>query len=217
MIYTFGHSTLTSADAFGQLRDAGVQVLIDIRSHPGSTRHPQWNRPRIEAYAREHHEEFGVDYRWWPALGGLRDQHKAQAAELARRGVDVAAYAHHHFPKQRIGKDRPTAPLFDGADNGPTWTNQGLWDYQWFMTLPEFLTGADKLVEIGGRLPVAIMCAELLWWKCHRSMVADYLIWRQVPAFHLQPRFTAHPDDRLDRYHPDVVGTWERWGEGMMV
>jgi uncharacterized protein (DUF488 family) len=39
----------------------------------------------------------------------------------------------------------------------------------------EFKQGIEKLLELAGNQRTAIMCAEALWWRCHRSQIADYL------------------------------------------
>lgn len=97
----------------------------------------------------------------------------------------------------------------------PQWTSVGLWDYQFFMTLPEFKDGLTKLMLYDDPNDhCAIMCCELLWWKCHRSMIADCLAFFGVEATHIQPKLTVHQNalgNRLERYHPDVIATWEKW------
>lgn len=85
------------------------------------------------------------------------------------------------------------------------------------MSLPEFLAGADRLIERGRTEDVGIMCCECLWWKCHRSMIADYLCFRGGDAVHLQPQLKAHSKalgNRLERYDPDVFSAWTSWTPG---
>jgi uncharacterized protein (DUF488 family) len=202
MIFTFGHSTLAAADGADLLRRHGIDVLIDIRSHPTS-RWEQWWRENLECWV----PAAGIRYEWWPSLGGWDERHFGPyAAVMRERDVDLAVYSRGKFPKQRIGRDR-------GKPDGTSWTNQGLWDYQWFMTIPEFLRGAERLIrEYADPLDqnCAIMCCEALWWKCHRSMVSDFLTTRGVDALHVQPKMTVHPGaSRLTRYHPDVIKAWE--------
>lgn len=201
MIFTFGHSTLSSEDASALLQKYEIATLIDIRSHPTS-RWEQWRLENIRPWL-----PASIQYEWWPSLGGWDERHFEPYAErMLRRDVDLAVYSRGKFPKQRIGRDR-------GKPDGTSWTNQGLWDYQWFMTLPEFLSGARALVsQYGDELDphCAIMCCEALWWKCHRSMVSDYLGFRGVTAYHIQPKLTTHPGaSRIGRYHPDVIKSWQ--------
>ena len=64
---------------------------------------------------------------------------------------------------------------------------------------------------LGRRRPIAIMCAEGVWWRCHRSMIADYLVVAGAEVVHLQPRRLDHATvlaERLPRYHPDVIAAW---------
>ena len=44
------------------------------------------------------------------------------------------------------------------------------------METAEFQTGLDELIRLARQQRVAIMCAEAVWWRCHRSMVADALL-----------------------------------------
>lgn len=210
MIYTFGHSTLSEPAALEVLRGK-VTTVIDVRSHPGS-KWPQFNRENLQRWL----PEAGVGYEWWPELGGWDRRHLPLAEEMSVHGVDLPVYARGKFPKQRIGKSffpdpgQAVQEVLPGIVR-PYWNNQGLWDYEWFMSLDEFLDGADRLVERGAKEDVAIMCCEVLWWKCHRSMVADYLAFKGVEAIHLQPKVTPHSKalgNRLDRYEPEVRAKW---------
>jgi len=38
-----------------------------------------------------------------------------------------------------------------------------------------FRQGVEELLELAGDVRVAVMCAEAVWWRCHRSLIADYL------------------------------------------
>ncbi len=144
-----------------------------------------------EWFRRERMTEWlpaaGVAYHWEPALGG-------------RRGP------------RRTGSQGATRP----AAQEPlplAWHEEGFSNYQWHMTTEEFFTAADELAGLGGRVNVAIMCAEAVWWRCHRSMIADYLVVGGSDVVHLQPRPTSHAQamgDRLRRYHPEVLAAWRR-------
>jgi len=68
VLHTVGHSTRTLDDLVGVLRGAGVEALIDVRTAPGSRRHPQFGRPALEAGLRA----AGIAYSHRPALGGFR-------------------------------------------------------------------------------------------------------------------------------------------------
>lgn len=206
-IHTFGHSTLPEEAGQKLLRDNDISTLIDVRSHPTS-KWPQW---RLEALSLWNASNCGIEYRWWPELGGWDKRHLPLADQMAKYGVDVPVYARGKFPKQRIGVLKPGCSC--GGSDRPSWTNQGLWDYQFFMTLPEFDRRLDQLIAEFDNPDkhCAIMCCELLWWKCHRSMIADRLANLDVPCIHLQPKLTPHVralGNRLERYHPDVAAHW---------
>lgn len=48
-----------------------------------------------------------------------------------------------------------------------------------------FVMDSRGLCELGGNQRCAIMCAEVLWWRCHRRVVADYLLAAGEQVFHL--------------------------------
>ena len=58
------------------------------------------------------------------------------------------------------------------------WRNASFRGYADHMQTPEFATGIDELVEIAQRSPTAVMCAEAVPWRCHRSMIGDALLVR---------------------------------------
>lgn len=136
------------------------------------------------------------------------------ADHFSERLVDLKAYATGKFPKQRIAKGKIPEPngQLDLPSVKPAWTNQGLYDYSYFMSLPEFVEGAEALMERGSREDVAIMCCEAVPWRCHRSMVCDYLAHRGVESYHVfGGRVKTHSSmlgNRLDRYEVEVVSSW---------
>jgi len=66
------------------------------------------------------------------------------------------------------------------------------------MQTPTFLEALDALIDLSRRKRVAIMCAEAVPWRCHRSLVADALEVRGVPAVEILSR-TSH---RLHKFTP---------------
>ncbi len=83
----------------------------------------------------------------------------------------------------------------------------------WHMASDEFLAAAGELLLAGRRADLAIMCAEALWWRCHRSMVADFIVYAGGEVVHLQPERTSHravAGERLARYAPEVLAAWDR-------
>lgn len=216
MIVTLGHSTHTPNEFVKICRTARVQVILDVRSHPTS-HWPWWHGDEAARWLPEN----GIDYRPIPALGGWDVRHAPLQAWAERRGVKLSAYLRGFFPKQRIG-------VTPAAGTGSGWTNQGLHDYCWYTALNEFQDAlAAVRAEYGGRDDVraALVCSELLWWKCHRSMIADVLTYGGLPVFNLTPapplkrgpqagqarvRCTPHDSatDRIRRYPAEVLAAW---------
>ncbi|NYH91937.1 DUF488 family protein [Actinopolymorpha rutila] len=67
-ITTFGHGTATADATVELLRGAGITTVVDVRTAPGSRRHPQFSRAELERWLPEH----GIGYRWERRLGGFR-------------------------------------------------------------------------------------------------------------------------------------------------
>ncbi|MGW0229810.1 DUF488 domain-containing protein [Actinopolymorpha singaporensis] len=65
---TFGHGTATADATVELLRGAGITAVVDVRTAPGSRRHPQFSRAELERWLPEH----GIGYRWERRLGGFR-------------------------------------------------------------------------------------------------------------------------------------------------
>lgn len=55
------------------------------------------------------------------------------------------------------------------------WRHPAFRGYADYMETTDFKKGIEILVEMGLKEPTAFMCSEAVWWRCHRSMVADYL------------------------------------------
>lgn len=67
-----------------------------------------------------------------------------------------------------------------------SWRNASFRGYADYMDSPEFAAGMDELRELALRKRTAIMCAELLWWRCHRSLVSDLLCSEGVEVVHIR-------------------------------
>lgn len=55
------------------------------------------------------------------------------------------------------------------------WQNASFRAYADYMETQEFRDGVDELLTIATKGRASIMCSEALWWRCHRSMISDYL------------------------------------------
>jgi uncharacterized protein (DUF488 family) len=99
---------------------------------------------------------------------------EALAQSLAARGIDYAHY-------EALGGRRQPR-----SDSGNTaWRNDSFRGYADYMETPEFRRAIEALVGEGTRRRVAIMCAEMLWWQCHRGLIADYLKARDHRVTHI--------------------------------
>jgi len=65
------------------------------------------------------------------------------------------------------------------------WRNAGFRGYADHMQTPEFAESLETLIALAARAQVAVMCAEAVPWRCHRSLIADALTVRQVPVEHI--------------------------------
>ncbi|MGH3162705.1 MAG: DUF488 family protein [Streptosporangiaceae bacterium] len=99
MLLTFGHGTATAGRMTELLRGAGVAVLVDVRTAPGSRRHPHVARAELERWL----PEAGISYRWDKRLGGFRkaapdspdttwreDMFRGYAAHMRTEGFQAA-------------------------------------------------------------------------------------------------------------------------------
>lgn len=90
MIFTIGHSTRALEELIAILKEAGVEVLVDVRRFPGSRRHPQFGKEALRAaLARE-----AVGYRHEPDLGGRREP-RPDSPNTAWRVAGFRGYADH--------------------------------------------------------------------------------------------------------------------------
>jgi len=88
-IWTIGHGTRPVEELASMLGSAGVELLIDVRAHPGSRRHPQFNRAALENSLRKH----GIAYQWeGEALGGFR-RPRPNSRNTALRNESFRGYA----------------------------------------------------------------------------------------------------------------------------
>ncbi len=89
-LLTVGHGTLTAEALSAVLVGAGVQRLVDVRTAPGSRRHPHFGRDQMSRWL----PAAGVAYRWEPALGGWRKP-RPGSPNTALRHSGFRGYADH--------------------------------------------------------------------------------------------------------------------------
>ncbi len=169
-IFTVGHSTRSAEELLALLRDAGVELVADVRAYPGSRRHPQFNRDDLAGWLRAE----GIAYRHMRALGGRR------------------------------------SPIPDSPNGG--WQEAAFQGYADHMRSPGFLNAVSDLEAAAREAATAIMCAEAVWWRCHRRLIADALVvrgWRvehlgigDGRAVHELTEFAVVGPDRVLAYPP---------------
>lgn len=117
------------------------------------------------AKLRAHMIEVLVDVRRFP--GSRRHPQFAQAAltdSLAKSGVDYL-----HLPE--LGGRRQ--PRKDSPNTA--WRVDAFRGYADYMDTTPFAQGIERLVHAADERRVAMMCAERVWWSCHRGLIADHL------------------------------------------
>ena len=75
------------------------------------------------------------------------------------------------------------------------WETSGFHNYADYAMTEEFRLGLRRLCELGHAKRSAIMCAEAVWWRCHRRIIADYLLMVGEVVFHILGR------TRIERAH----------------
>jgi uncharacterized protein (DUF488 family) len=163
-IWTIGHSTRTIDEFVSLLKANGIKLLADVRAFPGSKRYPQFNKDALA----ESLSAQGIRYEHLPQLGGKRKS-KPDSRNTAWRNASFRAYADYMETDQfQKGIER----LLDVAAQGAAPKAFGA----------EVRHDGWEAVTL---CPTAIMCAEAVWWRCHRSLIADYLKARGVEVLHI--------------------------------
>ena len=147
--FTIGHSTRSIGEFVDLLRNADIQLVVDVRTVPRSRTNPQYNSEEL-------------------AGGALRIPDRLSAYCCARGPARAAA-------------DVPT-------EVNAFWQNRSFHNYADYAMSEEFRSGLSKLRELGHATQCAIMCAEAVWWRCHRRIIADYLIAAGEKVFHILGR-----------------------------
>jgi uncharacterized protein (DUF488 family) len=81
----------------------------------------------------------------------------------------LAAAGIGYTPLPELGGRRPPRPDSPHA----VWRNEAFRGYADYMDTPDFAAAAERLAGLAHGDRVAAMCAEGVWWRCHRSMIAD--------------------------------------------
>jgi uncharacterized protein (DUF488 family) len=98
-------------------------------------------------------------------------------------------------------KDLPPGESPNGA-----WRNASFRNYADYALTPAFQAGLDELIALAAE-PLVIMCAEAVWWRCHRRIVADYLLLRGAPVLDLMPPAPPAPHELTPFARPQPDGS----------
>ena len=124
-----------------------------------------------------------ADVRSWP--GSKRYPHfdkDALTESLTAHGI-----RYEHFPELG-GKRKPNPDSHNTA-----WRNASFRGYADYMQTPEFARAVDELVGLAKEKRVAIMCAEAVPWRCHRSLIGDALLARNIDVEDIMSENSVKP------------------------
>jgi len=155
LILTIGHSNRSIEDFLAFLKAHNVGRVVDVRTVPRSRHNPQFNR--------------------LPAVAGL----PAHAGDTLPQTLRRARIAYTHL-KELGGLRRANA---DSVNTG--WNNSSFRGFADYMQTPEFAAGLARLEKLAQTKRCAIMCAEAVPWRCHRSLLADALTVRGHAVEHI--------------------------------
>ncbi len=103
---------------------------------------------------------------------------------LDRLPEELAAYQVRHRYIAELGGLRGRTVEADPETNG-LWRNKSFHNYADYALTEPFRAGLAELLELAESERCAIMCSEAVWWRCHRRIVADYLLAAGVTVLHL--------------------------------
>ncbi len=87
------------------------------------------------------------------------------------------------------------------------WRNESFHNYADYALSEDFRSAIADLRELGRARACAIMCAEVLWWRCHRRIIADYLLAAGEPVFHILGAGQIVSARMTDAARPQTPGT----------
>lgn len=99
--------------------------------------------------------------------------------DVLARSLAEAGITYRHFPS--LGGLRH--PRRDSPNGG--WRNDSFRGYADYMATDRFREGLDELISWASGAATAMMCAEAVWWRCHRRLVADALTVRGIEVRHI--------------------------------
>lgn len=152
-IWTIGHSTRSLEKFLEMLKSFKIELLVDVRSFPGSRKFPQFNKENLEVSL----PEKNIEYLHMRDLGGRR------------KTVENS--------------------------NNTAWRLASFRGYADYMETEAFEEALENLERTAKNKRVCYMCAEAVWWSCHRSLISDILKVRGWKVMHIMETDKAdeHP------------------------
>jgi uncharacterized protein (DUF488 family) len=149
------------------------------------------------ALLRPHEIELLADVRAFPrSRRHPQFNDESLAAELPSRGI-----AYRHF--KALGGRRTSRP--DSPNRG--WDNDAFRGYADHALSQQFATALGELEALARDAPTAVMCAEGLWWHCHRRLIADRLLAAGWTVRHIGPGGALTEHALPPFAHPQPDGT----------
>jgi uncharacterized protein (DUF488 family) len=135
------------------------------------------------AALKAHGIETLVDVRSFPGSRRYPQFGKDKlAASLAEAGIEYEHFADLGGRRRARTDSRNVA-----------WRNEGFRGYADYMETPNFREGIERLIALARSRCTAIMCAEAVWWRCHRSLISDYLKASGTEVIHIIDVERAEP------------------------
>lgn len=103
----------------------------------------------------------------------------------------LADFGIRHYRIAELGGLRKKSKTIP-AETNSFWVNRSFHNYADYALSDEFEIGLTQLMKIGETRTCAIMCAEAVWWRCHRRIVADYLLSRNIKVIHIMDKGKAN-------------------------
>lgn len=117
-----------------------------------------------------------------------RSRHNPQFnRENLPASLEAAGILYRHMPG--LGGLRHAAK--DSINTG--WRNASFRGFADYMQTDAFRESLEELIELASERPTAIMCAEAVPWRCHRSLIADALAARGIPVLEILSATNARP------------------------
>ena len=124
-----------------------------------------------------------VDVRSFPGSRRYPHFNKPELSEILRdAGIEYS-----HSPE--LGGRRKPNP----NSKNTAWKNASFRAYADHMESNEFEKGIEGLLKLSQAKRAAVMCAEAVWWRCHRSLISDYLKAKEVEVIHIVDEKTTQP------------------------